>query len=249
MPDKSSKSASTPGVDHVQACRDSGFVLVIDDDVECRELVSLLLKSEKIAVQTAADLKQALKTDLPNARLVLVDLNMPRSSGLAVARGLREQGYLGEIVAYTGSEPTRKALAEAGINSCMSKDTPTERLIALCREHMTSSNRAGASVDDWHASRVGQALMQTYLAGLERSVAALTCAASVGNAQEIAAIAHRMAGSGALYGLPKVSELGRQIFDAAKSPRASDHLDKLIGWLKAEVASARGIFRDGSARA
>jgi CheY-like chemotaxis protein/HPt (histidine-containing phosphotransfer) domain-containing protein len=88
-------------------------------------------------------------------------------------------------------------------------------------------------------------LMPDYVAGLRQDVAAMREDVEGGDMDKIAARGHKMKGSGAGYGLPRVSELGREIEDAARGGdtnaiRALIHdLDGHLTGLKIRSADGR----------
>jgi CheY-like chemotaxis protein len=62
--------------------RDVSIILVVDDDPECRELLTDLLTNEGYSVVCAEDGRQALEyMDSSTPGLVLLDLKMPNMSG------------------------------------------------------------------------------------------------------------------------------------------------------------------------
>ena len=72
--------------------REAPLVLVADDEEDIRSLVSVRLKRAGYDVITAADGEEALllvAARLPD--LVVLDMMMPKATGLEVARNMREQ--------------------------------------------------------------------------------------------------------------------------------------------------------------
>jgi DNA-binding response OmpR family regulator len=66
-------------------------VLVVDDDADIRELVAFKLEQAGFEVEAAADGQLGLDAALANAPdLVLLDLMMPKLSGIEVCRALRD---------------------------------------------------------------------------------------------------------------------------------------------------------------
>lgn len=66
-------------------------VLVVDDDVEIRKLLHLVLEEEGYAVSEAADGERALammRSKQPPSAVVVLDRIMPHMDGLAVLRAL-----------------------------------------------------------------------------------------------------------------------------------------------------------------
>jgi DNA-binding response OmpR family regulator len=78
--------------------RDAPLVLVADDEDDIRALVSFRLKRAGYEVITAADGEEALllaTTRLPD--LVVLDMMMPKATGLEVTRSMREQSTTKDI--------------------------------------------------------------------------------------------------------------------------------------------------------
>ena len=65
------------------------FVLVVDDDVSCRDLLKTALEHEGFQVAVAADGRAALRCiEQRRPDLILLDLEMPRLSGWRLFQGL-----------------------------------------------------------------------------------------------------------------------------------------------------------------
>jgi DNA-binding response OmpR family regulator len=78
--------------------REAPLVLVADDEDDIRSLVSFRLKRAGYDVITAADGEEALvlaTTRLPD--LVVLDMMMPKATGLEVTRSMREQSTTKDI--------------------------------------------------------------------------------------------------------------------------------------------------------
>lgn len=66
-------------------------ILLVDDDAEIREIARVLLESEGLVVNEAADGEQALAVFSADIDLVILDIMMPGLSGYQVCRHIREQ--------------------------------------------------------------------------------------------------------------------------------------------------------------
>lgn len=82
-------------------------VLVVDDETDLRELIASVLQDYGFAVVTAADGTAALerltaRAPAPLICLVLLDLMLPRRSGLSVLRALAQHGSNVPVVAMSG---------------------------------------------------------------------------------------------------------------------------------------------------
>jgi PAS domain S-box-containing protein len=115
-------------------------VLVVDDEADAREVVSLALAQLGASTLAAGSADEALRI-LPNFRpdVLVSDIRMPGEDGYALIRRVRALGEpgLGDIpaVALTGfSQPTEKRRAlMAGFHTFVVKPVETEELAAVVR--------------------------------------------------------------------------------------------------------------------
>jgi CheY-like chemotaxis protein len=120
-----------------QPCR----VLVVDDNVDSAQSMSLLLALEGYDVECAYDGEEALQGAARfQPEVVLLDLGLPRFSGFEVARRLRAapSGASVLLVAVSGygRERDRQAAREAGFDLHLTKPAdPDEVLRVLAQRH------------------------------------------------------------------------------------------------------------------
>lgn len=112
-------------------------IVLIDDDDDARELLSMLLGSDGHAIveaATGAEGLDAVREHAPD--LVLVDLDLPDVSGLDVARELRAEGSRVHLVALTGRahHADRSAATAAGFDHHVTKPVDLGRLRAYLSE-------------------------------------------------------------------------------------------------------------------
>ena len=67
------------------------LIVIADDEKEIRDIVSLLLTGEGYAVQTAEDGQDVVDHISPDIDLYILDVNMPRLSGIMAAAEIRKQ--------------------------------------------------------------------------------------------------------------------------------------------------------------
>ena len=85
--------------------RQAAHILVVEDDEEVLRLVTMHLEGSGYRVDTASNGKQAVEVALrEEPDLVIMDASMPVMNGPEAARQLRDRGYAGPILAFTGSE-------------------------------------------------------------------------------------------------------------------------------------------------
>lgn len=72
---------------------DRASVLIVDDEVVFREVLSTVLREEGYVVRTAADGQAALRLiDEERPDLIISDVMMPQVSGMELLRRLRDAG-------------------------------------------------------------------------------------------------------------------------------------------------------------
>jgi signal transduction histidine kinase len=108
-------------------------VLVVDDNHDAARSLSMLLKLTGHDVQTAFDGPTALELARTHApEIILLDIGMPRMDGLEVARRLRQEPNLKDVllVALTGygQDQDRRRSLEAGFNVHLVKPIEIDRL-------------------------------------------------------------------------------------------------------------------------
>ena len=114
-------------------------VLVVDDNADAAEMLSIMLELHGHKVASALDGVQALEVArqlVPD--VVLLDIGMPRLDGFEVCRRLRdtELGRHMYIVALTGwaGENEREAALAAGFDAYLAKPADVDTIIDTIRE-------------------------------------------------------------------------------------------------------------------
>jgi signal transduction histidine kinase/ActR/RegA family two-component response regulator len=123
-------------------------VLVVDDNVDAAEMLSLALESSGYVTRVAHDGLEALRVaDELRPALAVLDIGLPVMDGYELARRLKVRHPKITLVALTGYgqvEDVRKARA-AGFDEHLVKPVDLDRLQATVSRVMTSSNvRASA---------------------------------------------------------------------------------------------------------
>ncbi len=114
----------------------SRTVLVVDDSITIRQMVSFTLTQAGFGVIEAADGQEALER-LERARvdLVVTDLNMPRLDGISFIRGLRARPaskYTPVLMLTTESQESKRLEGRAaGATGWIVKPFNPDRLLAV----------------------------------------------------------------------------------------------------------------------
>ncbi len=109
-------------------------VLFVDDSELLRLLVSLMLREHGYDVETANNGFDGWRRTADNLQayeFVITDLDMPRMDGYELIRLLRQNGYAGRVVVYSGAldAPARARLDALHVDAVVAKDSSPGRLI------------------------------------------------------------------------------------------------------------------------
>jgi CheY-like chemotaxis protein len=129
------QSAAAPKAEDYAPCRER-TILVAEDDADIRLMMSTLLGMKGYRVVEASDGQQALdvaQRERPD--VVLMDLQLPRLNGFAVARFIRQSDALNRtpIVVVSAHDPAkhRNLALAAGCNAYVQKPIDFDRLNEL----------------------------------------------------------------------------------------------------------------------
>lgn len=125
-------------------------VLVVEDDPDAREMMSIALSGYGAVVETAgsvAEARRAFDRALPD--LVVSDIGLPGENGYVLARELHERAARGGVrvpavalTGYAGLEDRRRA-SDAGFDRHMPKPVDLDELARVVTQLRASSRRAG----------------------------------------------------------------------------------------------------------
>lgn len=115
-------------------------VLVIEDDQDLVDLVSLLLRGDGYRVEIACNGKEALDSIERGAPdLILLDMKMPVMSGAEFARELEVRyGHKAPIVVLTAAANAHRSAAEVGADAWLGKPFEPEALLTTVRRYVRS---------------------------------------------------------------------------------------------------------------
>jgi len=127
--------------------KDSGVILVVDDEPEIRKTVAASLEAQGYTVHMAADGEEALRLAaiaLPD--FVILDLMMPVLDGLETCRRLRSWTDVPILVLSARSEETQKVRAlDLGADDYLTKPFGMDELTARIRASLR--RQAGRAAD------------------------------------------------------------------------------------------------------
>lgn len=118
---------------------DRGAVLIVDDDVDIRETISLLLEDEGYRILAASGGQQALARlrETRDVSVILLDLRMPDMSGPEFIKVLKEDPDLANIpvVVMSGDTAARAISASIGADACLVKPIELPVLLATAERY------------------------------------------------------------------------------------------------------------------
>lgn len=196
-------------------------VLVVEDETDVREMVRWALESgggfeveECAAPDTAVDLVRAGRPDL-----VLLDVMMPDVDGVTVARELRrhpETAGVAVVFLTACLRPEEIAgYVDLGALDVVAKPFDPIKLPARLRRAMAAAAvPPPARPDSLHALEHGYRVeLPDRVRDIESALAGLA-SQDLKVAQEAALLAHRLAGSAAIFGMSDLSATARALEDA-----------------------------------
>ena len=124
-------------------------VLVIDDDPAVATMLALLGREHGFTVQTAGDGEEGLRlAQQSDADLIVLDLNLPRLTGLDICRRLRAAGVEVPIVMISASHDTVDVVVglEIGADDYVGKPFEMRELAARITAQLRRQRRGTAQV-------------------------------------------------------------------------------------------------------
>jgi len=122
-----------------------GKILVVDDEVEARDIIKLQLEQKGLHALEAVDGQNAIDIlksgdNMVNVSLILCDIRMPKVNGVECIQFLREQAPGIPIVVITGYPDTELAndLMEKGVKEYLVKPVTKEKLLAVVEEQIAA---------------------------------------------------------------------------------------------------------------
>jgi len=207
-------------------------VLVVDDDEFNRLVFRRMLPSPPLELTMAVNGRAALDAaarDWPD--VVLLDLEMPVMDGYEAAGRLRKmQALLKQplrILAISSNDDPRsiERALNSGCDDYLVKPAPRETLWAVLAGAQTPArviDKTASEGDPVDLDRDLRATLPEFLRSRREVLDELPQALAAGNREEFRRLAHKLAGSFALYGFKWAGAQCRALQDAAAQGEAAD---------------------------
>ncbi len=214
------------------ASHDTGLrgrrILVADDIEANRQVASIFLRRAGAEVVLAEDGREAVeRTRETTFDLILMDIQMPRMSGLDAARAIREAGGRMPILALTAfsSGTDRGECLDAGMDDFLAKPFEPDLLIQTVARWLRES-RVVATARPAGPKLVNPTedeafdpeiidLARQWLGDLDAKLRLAEEALVAGDAETVGRVGHAIKGSGGMLGLPEFTEVGADLMRLA----------------------------------
>jgi DNA-binding response OmpR family regulator len=125
-------------------------ILIVDDDKEIRNLISVYLENEGIQTKQAEDALEALKLlDKEVFDLIILDIMMPKMDGIEACMKIREERHMPIIMLSAKSEDMDKIQGLAsGADDYIAKPFNPLELIARVKSQLRRYKRYNAEADN-----------------------------------------------------------------------------------------------------
>ncbi|MDQ4069876.1 MAG: response regulator transcription factor [Actinomycetota bacterium] len=126
---------------------DRARILVVDDEPNITELVSMALRYEGFEVDVASDGRSALgKATTFRPHLIVLDVMLPDLDGFGVLKRIRADGHPVSVVFLTARDATEDKISglTLGGDDYVTKPFSVEELVARVRAVLRRTNGAGA---------------------------------------------------------------------------------------------------------
>ncbi len=217
-----------------------GRVLIAEDTPELQKLERRMVESYGAEVDFADHGEEAVERAVAHRYdLILMDMQMPVMDGVEATRALRSMGIATPIVALTANvmHAQRNAFFEAGCDGFLSKPIDrvelkmvlTRFLPAAPQDSMDENERDNSTqeyADTTASELLDDDLMMLFVEQMTVKRDDLMAAFAEGRWSDISKIAHTIKGSGASFGYPELTRMGKR-------------LQELIGSGEMEAASAQ----------
>ncbi|CEG27084.1 response regulator transcription factor [Bacillus sp. B-jedd] len=138
-------------------------ILIIDDDKEIRNLISVYLENEGIQTKKAEDAVEGLKLlDKEVFDLIILDIMMPKMDGIEACMKIREERHMPIIMISAKSEDMDKIQGLAsGADDYISKPFNPLELIARVKSQLRRYRKYNAVTESKNVMEVGNLTINT----------------------------------------------------------------------------------------
>jgi CheY-like chemotaxis protein len=217
-------------LESVDASRLNGSVLHVDDSAMDRRLVRHFLKDTGLNVITVENGAEALARSKEQFDAILLDSDLPDTSGPALAEQLRNAGLQTPIILVTADtrQTTREAARAARVNAIVTKPVSQEKLFQAIAEFLlldgSAAEGAGAIFTTLKADDPTYAFVSEFIEEVRGLVTLLNKALQAEDVASLRRLCFQIKGAAPALGfapLGHAAELAMQSLDATMSAQES----------------------------
>jgi signal transduction histidine kinase/AmiR/NasT family two-component response regulator len=193
-----------------------GKVLVAQESEALQQQYRELLEPLGIEVTTVGSGNEVVEQGLATPfDLVLMDMQMPVMDGVEATQLMRSVGCESPIVMMSGdAEQHREQLEAVGCSGVLAKPIEKEAVIALLQQYLQEVEPGAQQQQEQAVSNfVDEELMQLFVERTRQQRELILDALNAEDWKEVRVIAHTVKGSGATFGYPEITRLGKEICD------------------------------------
>jgi signal transduction histidine kinase/HPt (histidine-containing phosphotransfer) domain-containing protein/FixJ family two-component response regulator len=221
-------------------------VLLAEDGVDNRDVIMLHLCHAGCQVFAAEDGQQAFDIALQSMReknpfdAILMDMQMPVMDGYTATSKLRAAGYTGVIIALTAHamQEDRDRCLRVGCDEYAPKPIDMPALLGIIARFC---GRAGGITvtQTLAADPVLRALTRKFCDGTIETLGRLRQSAQRRNWDELAGIAHKLAGTGGAYGFEEITRHAKALEKSAQARAPLSEVETHLANLQDACENAR----------
>jgi signal transduction histidine kinase/DNA-binding response OmpR family regulator len=215
-----------------------GRILLVDDGPENRDLLSYYLRQAGADVTLAENgliaVEKALAALSANTPfdLIFMDMQMPEMDGYAASAKLRSKGYTGPIVALTAHAMAtdREKCLMSGCTDYLSKPARKPQLLEMASRFLRQTPALPILKSDVNDDAV-RMFMPAFVGELPAEVTRLKNLLQEQNLDLLRQLAHRLKGSGGLYGFDSITAAASLLEEGLKQQQTLETTAKQVGEL------------------
>jgi len=224
-------------------------VLLAEDGLENREVITLHLRNAGCEVIAAEDGRQAIETAMTASRsqspfdVILMDMQMPVMDGYTATAELRQSGYTGPIIALTAHAmpEDRERCLRVGCDEYAPKPVEIPHLLAMIAR-FTGKTGTITVAEKIASDPVLRGLTRRFCEGLPETLSQMKRSLDEKAWAELAAAAHKLAGTGGAYGFADITRQAKVLERLAQAPQQEQEIRTQLDRLEDACRHALGFL-------
>ncbi len=192
----------------------SGKIILADDHYDNRRLIARLLSSIGLEVISASNGIEAVELALEHqAKLLLLDIQMPEMDGIEALTKLRSLGYQGAIYALTANAMSHEIehYMSLGFDGHLKKPIEREQFISVIRKYYQLDKHSDVQLSQRLATVELADLANDFTQNLSQDRALLQQCTEAKDYNSAGRLVHKIAGAAQMFGYVELSQLAMEL--------------------------------------